>query len=167
MIIRQTAVAGTLESSDVMVTIRPAEKPGLTIDIQSIVLTTFGDQIRATTEEVLAELGATEQKRIEVINKCDEGDPDPVFPGAVMISAKTGEGLEELKAKIAEVLQESHRPVTFMIPFSRYGILSEIRPLGRVITENHTDTGTELTLMIAGEDVERLVKKYGTDIVID
>ncbi|MCR5566356.1 MAG: GTPase HflX [Clostridiales bacterium] len=120
-----------------------------------------------TVEEVLAELGATEQKRIEVINKCDEGDPDPVFPGAVMISAKTGEGLEELKAKIAEVLQESHRPVTFMIPFSRYGILSEIRPLGRVITENHTDTGTELTLMIAGEDVERLVKKYGTDIVID
>ncbi len=120
-----------------------------------------------TVEEVLAELGATEQKRIEVINKCDEGDPDPVFPGAVMISAKTGEGLEDLKAKIAEVLQESHRPVTFMIPFSRYGILSEIRPLGRVITENHTDTGTELTLMIAGEDAERLIKKYGTDIVVD
>ena len=37
MIIRQTAVAGTLESSDVMVTIRPAENLGLTINIQSIV----------------------------------------------------------------------------------------------------------------------------------
>ena len=118
-----------------------------------------------TVEEVLAELGATEQKRIEVINKCDEGDPDPVFPGAILISAKTGEGLEDLKAKIAETLQESHRPVTFLIPFSRYGILSEIRPLGRVITENHTDTGTELTVMIAGEDAERLVRKYGNEIV--
>ncbi len=119
-----------------------------------------------TVEEVLAELGATEQKRIEAINKCDEGDPDPVFPGVILISAKTGEGLDELKAKIAETLQASHRPVTFRIPFSRYGMLAEIRPLGRVITENHTDTGTELTLMIAEEDAERLIKKYGNSIVI-
>ncbi len=119
-----------------------------------------------TVEEVLAELGATEQKRIEVINKCDEGDPDPVFPGAVLISAKTGEGLEDLKQKIAEALQASHKPVTFRIPFSRYGLLSEIRPLGRVLAENHTDTGTELTLMIASEDAERLIKKYGTEIVV-
>ena len=120
-----------------------------------------------TVEEVLAELGATEQKRIEVINKCDEGDPDPVFPGAILISAKTGEGLDELKAKIAETLQESHRPVTFSIPFSRYGIRSEIRPLGRVITENHTDNGTEITLMIAEEDAERMIRKYGAEIVKD
>ena len=118
-----------------------------------------------TVEEVLAELGATEQKRIEVINKCDEGDPDPVFPGAVLISAKTGEGLEDLKQKIAEALQATHRPVTFRIPFSRYGLLSEIRPLGRVIAENHTDTGTELTLMIASEDAERLIRKYGSDLI--
>ena len=119
-----------------------------------------------TVEEVLAELGATAQTRVEVINKCDEGDPDPVFPGAILISAKTGEGLEDLKAKIAETLQESHRPVTFRVPFSRYGLLSEIRPLGRVLSETHTDTGTDLTLLIAAEDAERLMKKYGTDIVI-
>ena len=120
-----------------------------------------------TVEEVLAELGATDQKRIEVINKCDEGDPDPVFPGAVLISAKTGKGLEDLKAKIAETLQASHRPVTFCIPFSRYGILSEIRPLGRVLSETHTDTGTELMLMIAEEDAERIIRKYGKEIVIN
>ena len=118
-----------------------------------------------TVEEVLAELGATENKRIEVINKCDLTDPDPVFPGAILISAKTGEGLEELKAKIAETLQESHSPVTFTVPFSRYGILSEIRPLGRVISETHTDTGTELTLMIAAEDAGRIVRKYGAEII--
>ena len=88
-----------------------------------------------------------------------------MFPGAVLISAKTGEGLEDLKQKIAETLQASHKPVTFLIPFSRYGLLSEIRPLGRVITEIHTDTGTELTLMIASEDAERLVKKYGSEII--
>lgn len=119
-----------------------------------------------TVEEVLQELGASDQERIEVINKCDLGDPDPVFPGAVLVSAKTGEGLEELKARIAAALQASHRAVTFLIPFTRYGLLAEIRPLGRVISENHTDTGTELTLFIAGEDAERLVRKYGADILL-
>ena len=118
-----------------------------------------------TVEEVLAELGATEQKRIEVINKCDAGDPDPVFPGAVLVSAKTGEGLDELRAKIAESLQATHRPVTFSIPFTNYGILSEIRPLGRVISEEHTDTGTEITLFIAWEDAERMIRKYGAEII--
>ena len=118
-----------------------------------------------TVEEVLAELGATEQKRIEVINKCDAGDPDPVFPGAVLVSAKTGEGLDELRAKIAESLQATHRPVTFSIPFTNYGILSEIRPLGRVISEEHTDTGTEITLFIAREDAERMIRKYGAEII--
>ncbi len=119
-----------------------------------------------TVEQVLEELGATEQKRIEVINKCDLMDnPAPAFPGAVVVSAKTGEGLEELKGKIAEALQESTMPVTFMIPFSRYGLLGEIRPLGRVIQETHTAEGTELTIMMAKEDTERLIRRYGPGIL--
>ena len=113
-----------------------------------------------TVEQVLDELGATAQKRIEVINKCDAADPMPSFPGAVMISAKTGEGLEDLKAAIA-----SYAPVSFLIPFSRYGILAEIRGMGRVITEEHTDEGTAVTVMIAREDVEKLVRKHGADII--
>ena len=118
-----------------------------------------------TVEQVLDELGATAQKRIEVINKCDAADPMPSFPGAVMISAKTGEGLEDLKAAIAAALQETYAPVSFLIPFSRYGILAEIRGMGRVITEEHTDEGTAVTVMIAREDVEKLVRKHGADII--
>ena len=118
-----------------------------------------------TVEQVLEELGATEQKRIEVINKCDEADPAPAFPGAILISAKTGAGLEDLKTAIAQAIQETYAPVTFTVPFSRYGILSEIHALGRVITEDHTAEGTEVTVMISGEDAERLVRKYGTEIL--
>ncbi|MCR5296338.1 MAG: GTPase HflX [Clostridiales bacterium] len=118
-----------------------------------------------TVEQVLEELGATEQKRIEVINKCDAAEVSPVFPGAVIISAKTGEGLEDLKAAIADALQESYAPETFRVPFSRYGILAEIRSVGRVITEEHTDQGTDVTAMIAKEDTERLVRKYGAEIL--
>jgi len=118
-----------------------------------------------TVEEVLAELGATEQKRIEVVNKCDIADPWPSFPGAVMISAKTGEGIGELRQRIADALQENHMPVTFIIPFDRYGILAQIRPLGRVITEEYTDTGTEVTIVLAKEDVSRIVAQHGTAII--
>ncbi len=118
-----------------------------------------------TVEQVLEELGATEQKRIEVINKCDIADPPPSFPGAILISAKTGQGLDDLKDAIAEAIQETYVPVTFMIPFSRYGILSEIHAAGRVISETHTDEGTEITVMISGEDAGRLARKYGSEII--
>ncbi len=118
-----------------------------------------------TVEQVLEELGATEQKRIEAINKCDIADPPPSFPGAILISAKTGEGLEDLKEAIAEDIQETYAPVTFVIPFSRYGILSEIHSAGRVISETHTDEGTEITVMISGEDAGRLTRKYGSEIL--
>nr|MBR4279692.1 GTPase HflX [Clostridia bacterium] len=118
-----------------------------------------------TVMQVLAELGATEQPRIEVVNKCDLGGVDPTFPGAVMVSAKTGDGLDELHRRIAAELQKSFAPVTFVIPFSQYGLVSQIRPLGRVVNENYTDEGTELTIVIGNADRDRLVAKYGKDII--
>ena len=118
-----------------------------------------------TVEEVLASLGATEQPRIEVINKVDLGLSSPSIPGAVMVSAATGEGLEELRARIARELQKTYAPVTFFLPFSQYGVLSQIRPLGRVVNESYTDEGTELTIILSQTDRDRIVSKYGKDIV--
>ena len=118
-----------------------------------------------TVEQVLEELGATEARRIEAINKCDAADPCPVFPGAVLISARTGMGLEELKSRIAEALQETHAPVTFRIPFSNYGVASQIRSLGRVLEERFTEEGTELKTLMAREDVERLIREHGREIL--
>ncbi len=118
-----------------------------------------------TVMQVLSELGATEQPRIEVVNKCDLGTAEPVFPGAVMVSAKTGEGIEELRHRIAAELQKSYAPVTFVLPFSQYGLVSQIRPLGRVINEVYTDEGTELTIVISNADRDRLVAKYGKQVI--
>lgn len=118
-----------------------------------------------TVEQVLSELGATEQPRIEVINKCDLGQANPAIPGAVMVSAKTGEGIGELQHRIAAQLQKTYAPVTFFLPFSQYGVLSQIRPLGRVVSENYTDEGTELTIVLAASDRDRIVSKYGRGII--
>ena len=111
-------------------------------------------------ENVLAELGATEQPRIEVINKCDLGLSEPKLPGAVMVSAQTGAGIDELLDEISKQLHKTLAPMTLMIPFSEYGILSAVRPLGKVLEEKHTDTGTELTLLLSEADRDRILHKY-------
>ena len=68
MKIQQSAVAGTMESSDVMVTVRPNPGKGLEIGIKSVVLSMFGDQIRATVEEVFASFGI-EDAIVELVDK--------------------------------------------------------------------------------------------------
>ena len=122
-------------------------------------------QQHETVEEVLRDLGATGQPRVEVINKCDLGAAAPALPGAVMVSARTGEGIPELQARIARELQKTHAPVTLFLPFSRYGQLAKLRPLGRVISETHTDTGTELTIILSAADRDRVVAQYGAEIL--
>ena len=109
-----SAFRGTLEEAalaDVLVIVSDGSSPELYAQ-------------RQVVEEVLAELGATEQPRIEVINKCDLGNASPSLPGAVMISAQTGEGVDQLMDAIAAQLQRTHSPVKLLIPFSRYGLLS-------------------------------------------
>ena len=67
MQIEKNAVAGTLESSDAMVTVEPAEN-GIELDITSSVMNQYGRQIKATVLETLDRLGVTEGK-ITVVDK--------------------------------------------------------------------------------------------------
>ena len=55
MLIKKPAVCGTLESSDVQITIRPNEGNGIRIELDSVVKTIFGDEIIRTVQEVLNE----------------------------------------------------------------------------------------------------------------
>ena len=58
MEIRKTAVAGTMESSDVYVEIEPGT--GIQMELESVVAKQFGDSIRAVVSEVLREQGVTD-----------------------------------------------------------------------------------------------------------
>ncbi|WP_368384831.1 citrate lyase acyl carrier protein [Streptococcus mutans] len=57
MDIKQTAVAGSLESSDIMVTVNPSDVQGITVQLESSVEKQFGQQIRKVIEETLKHLG--------------------------------------------------------------------------------------------------------------
>lgn len=57
MELKKPAIAGTTESSDVLITLRPCPGKGIEIDLTSDVKAMFGDAIEATVREVLKEFG--------------------------------------------------------------------------------------------------------------
>ena len=66
MEIRKSAVAGTLESSDAMVTVEPGE--GIVVELSSSVMNQYGRQIKATVLETLERLDVKDAK-VTVIDK--------------------------------------------------------------------------------------------------
>ena len=67
MQIEKNAMAGTLESSDALVTVEPGEG-GVELELSSSVMNQYGRQIRATVLETLERLGVT-QGRVTVVDK--------------------------------------------------------------------------------------------------
>ena len=67
MEIIKRASAGTMESSDAYVEIEPAQS-GITVELESVVLAQFGDQIRETVLDVLADQGV-EHAAVRVIDR--------------------------------------------------------------------------------------------------
>jgi GTP-binding protein HflX len=99
------------------------------------------DEMLAAVEAVLAEIGAGELPGELVLNKIDAVDPlrrrrlTNRFPGALQVSARTGEGLDELRARIAERFGERFEPVRLLIPYDEGARLAELYTLGAPIDE--------------------------------
>jgi citrate lyase subunit gamma (acyl carrier protein) len=67
MEIQQNSIAGTLESSDIMITVEPGSG-GIEIELQSIVEKQFGKEIRRAISETLESLGI-KNARITAVDK--------------------------------------------------------------------------------------------------
>ena len=68
MEIKQAAMVGTLESSDIQISISPNAAGGLEIGLQSVVKAQFGDAIIATITEVLKDFGI-EDAIVEAVDR--------------------------------------------------------------------------------------------------
>ncbi|HCM84561.1 MULTISPECIES: citrate lyase acyl carrier protein [Enterococcus] len=66
MEIKQKAVTGTVESSDIMITIDRNSQPEISISLDSSVEKQFGQQIRQVIKDTLKELGVSSAKVIAV-----------------------------------------------------------------------------------------------------
>ncbi|HEY1368791.1 MAG TPA: GTPase HflX [Gaiellaceae bacterium] len=99
------------------------------------------DEMVAAVQSVLAEIGAAELPVEIVVNKIDEVDPlrrrrlANRFPGALLVSALTGEGLGELRARLAERFAERFEDVRLLVPYEEGGKLAELYALGAPIEE--------------------------------
>ena len=93
----------------------------------------------AAVEAVLEEIGATAIPVELVLTKADLVDPlrrrrlANRFPGALELSARTGEGLEELRARVAERFAERFRAVRLLVPYEDGRVLTELYELGAPI----------------------------------
>ncbi len=68
MEIKKTGVAGTVESSDIIVRIEPGEEPGVKVHLTSSVMQQFGRIIEQTIRETLDELDV-DNVRVEAVDK--------------------------------------------------------------------------------------------------
>jgi GTPase len=99
------------------------------------------DEMLAAVDAVLAEIGAGELPVELVLNKIDAVDPlrrrrlANRFPDAAQVSARTGDGLDELRRRIADRFGERFEPVRLLIPYDEGARLAELYALGTPVDE--------------------------------
>ncbi|MBB1501243.1 GTPase HflX [Propioniciclava sp. MC1683] len=97
---------------------------------------------------VLNEIGANDIAEQIVFNKIDlanETDLVPlrtVAPDALFVSARTGAGLEELRARIEERLPRPAVEVEALVPYARHDLIDRIHKAGEIVSTEHTGEGT-------------------------
>ena len=88
----------------------------------------------AVVEQLIVELGAEQTPRIDVFNKCDKftGDILPHGADIVSISAKTGQGLDELLEKIGGRLDTGTCRVVLRLPYDQGGVVDMLHRQAKV-----------------------------------
>ncbi len=129
------------------------------------------DRMVAAVEEVLREIGAEELPVQLVLNKIDRVDEigrrrlGNRFPGAPQVSAQTGEGLEQLKARLAEQFASRWELVRLLLPYADGASLSELYALGAPI-ESREDTpeGVLVVARLPRRDLRRYARFLVADV---
>jgi GTP-binding protein HflX len=107
------------------------------------------EQVSAV-REVLNEIDAGQVPELIVINKADIADPHTIdgllrrYPDAIVVSARTGLGFEELLATIEERLPTTLIDVDVVVPYDRGDLVSRAHRQGEVLLVEHGETGTRL-----------------------
>jgi GTPase len=120
----------------------------------------------AAVREVLRQIGAADLPEIVVINKADSADPIEVDGlllaerGSVVVSARTGAGIDDLLREIERLLPRHDREVMVTIPYDRGDLVSRAHQEGEVLAVRHGQNGTELTARVPpglAAELDRLV----------
>ena len=98
-------------------------------------------------EDVLEEIDAGSSPRMLVLNKADILDDERRrelsfrHPDAVLVSAQTGEGLEELQERIHVEFEKTLQDVELLVPYSEGALLHEIHDVAGEMEREDTARG--------------------------
>jgi GTP-binding protein HflX len=103
---------------------------------------------------VLREIDAAAVPELIVVNKVDAMSEDDVLalrqalPGALWVSAHTGEGIDALRDVVAARLPHPAVDVDVLVPYDRGDLVSRVHRDGEVLIEEHAAEGTRLTARV-------------------
>jgi GTP-binding protein HflX len=117
----------------------------------------------ATVRDVIGEVGARELPEIVVFNKSDVIDDDRrlllrgLEPDAVFVSAHTGEGVDDLRQRIADLLPQWDVELDLLVPYDRGDVVSLAHERARVLDTEYEEDGTRIRL-VATDRIARLLQ---------
>lgn len=123
----------------------------------------------SAVRSVFAEVDAHRIPEIIVLNKADAADPAVVArirakePHTVVVSARTGEGIEELERAIAATIPRPDVRLELLIPFTRGELVSRLHSEdAEILAEGYEEGGTRLSVLVRQD----LAPEY-EDYVVD
>lgn len=115
------------------------------------------DEHLRVTNELLGELGCVGKPIISVFNKVDKCEYTFLTPkGAVAISAKSGQGVDNLLKTVADALPKTRVRIKIILPFEKGDLSAVIRKDGTVHSEEYVETGLFMDCTVSMDFADRL-----------
>jgi GTP-binding protein HflX len=103
-------------------------------------------------EDLIAKLGAGDKPCLKVYNKCDAYIGIlPQGENVVCISARTGEGADELIRCLSGILEKESRRVSLCLPYDRAGLLDLLRREAAVLDVQYAEDGVRVEAVVKPE----------------
>ena len=115
----------------------------------------------AAVHEVLSEVGAVDIPELIVFNKADRIDDQRrillrgMSPGALIVSARTGEGMDALRERIEERIPIPDVHVELLVPYARGDVIARLHEIGEGVRTSYTEQGTRVSVALRQRDVDR------------
>ncbi|MBW8483567.1 GTPase HflX [Actinomadura parmotrematis] len=116
----------------------------------------------AAVREVFREIGADRVPELVVINKADAADDLTIArlrrrePNSVVVSARTGAGMDELRRAIEANLPGLEREMRVLVPYGRGDLVARVHERGEVLEQEHVAAGTVLRARVPNDLVAEL-----------
>lgn len=117
-----------------------------------------------TVREVIAQVEASQIDELIIFNKSDLIDKDTevrlrgLVPGCLLVSARTGLGIESLEEAIALRLPKPDEEFVGVIPYERGDLVSRVHLVGKVLEIEYVESGTRLRALVR-QDLAGELKK--------